>query len=121
MKREPHTLPIETTAAEAWQRLEEWPGQCIPVMDGDQLAGLVTRGMLEEAQGSDARARPLAELPFWRDGVHVHPDHPLELALDRLSKTPGVLPVVSRSDARKLEGVISLEDVLRAFAYSRRI
>ena len=121
MKREPHTFPIETTAAEAWQRLEEWPAQCIPVMENDHLVGLVTRQMLEEVQGTDKQEQPLAALPFWRDATHVHPDHPLELALERLAKTPGVLPVVSRSNARRLEGVVSLEDVLRAFAYSRQI
>lgn len=121
MKREPHTLPIEMTVAEAWRRMEEWPGQCIPVLEGEQLVGLVTRQMLEETQGTNKQEHALAEIPFWRDATHVHPDHPLELALERLSKTPGVLPVVSRSDVRRLEGVISLEDVLRAFAYSRKI
>jgi len=121
MKREPRTLPIETTIGEAWKQVAEWPGQCIPVLEGDHLVGLVTREMLEVEGKGAGRERYLADVPFWRDGTHVHPDHPLELALERLARTPGVLPVVSRGNVRRLVGVIGLEDVLRSFAYSRRI
>jgi CIC family chloride channel protein len=121
MNRELRSLPITATVAEAWEQVRQMEGHCVPVMEGEEFAGLVTREMLEKALAEGQRERPLAALPFWRDGTHVHPDHPLELALDRLSKTPGLLPVVSRSNTGRLEGIISLEDVLRAFAYSRRL
>jgi CIC family chloride channel protein len=38
--------------------------------------------------------------------VHAHPDHGLDLVIERLSEVDGDLPVVSRSDARTLVGVI---------------
>ena len=38
---------------------------------------------------------------------HVHPDHSLEVVIDRLGKSPGLLPVVSRADTQKVVGVIT--------------
>ena len=47
---------------------------------------------------------------------HVHPDHPLDVALRRMAQSGiNVLPVVSRSNVRQLLGVISLSDILRAY------
>jgi CIC family chloride channel protein len=51
---------------------------------------------------------PLEMLP------HLHPDHLLDEALLRLRDWP-LLPVVNRADFRKLEGVVALSDVLRAY------
>ena len=49
---------------------------------------------------------PIAAL-LVRDFAHVHPDHPLELVLERLGKNPGILPVVSRNEVRHVQGVIT--------------
>jgi CBS domain-containing protein len=50
---------------------------------------------------------------------HVHPDHPLGLALTRMGATRhSVLPVVSRADVRKMIGVVTLSDVLEAYGVS---
>jgi CIC family chloride channel protein len=45
---------------------------------------------------------------------HVHPDHDLQEALRRLGDLP-FLPVVNRANFRKLEGVVGLADILRAY------
>ena len=48
--------------------------------------------------------------------IHVHLDHPLSIALERMgSAHVEALPVVSRADIRKLLGIITLPDVLRAY------
>lgn len=44
----------------------------------------------------------------------LYPDHALDVAL-RYVRDSAVLPVVNRADGRKLEGIISLEDVLAAY------
>ncbi|MCH8267694.1 MAG: CBS domain-containing protein, partial [Acidobacteria bacterium] len=63
----------------------------------------------------------LDSLSLWNDPtVHIHPDNPLENALELLSQTPGVLPVTSRSDARRLLGVITLDSILKGMHASRR-
>jgi chloride channel protein, CIC family len=51
---------------------------------------------------------PEATLP------HLHPDQGLDEALRRLGDWP-LLPVVNRADFRKLEGVVSLADILEAY------
>lgn len=45
---------------------------------------------------------------------HLHPDYSLEMALRYVHQTP-LVPVVSRADFRKLEGVISSEAVLNKY------
>jgi hypothetical protein len=45
--------------------------------------------------------------------MHVHPDHPLELALERFKRNPGLLPVLSRSGTHRVEGIITLETIVR--------
>jgi len=44
----------------------------------------------------------------------VHPDQPLEVALREIGDWP-LLPVVHRADLRKLEGVLSLANILEAY------
>jgi hypothetical protein len=39
--------------------------------------------------------------------VHVHPDHPLDVVLERLAESPELLPVVGRAAVRRVEGVIT--------------
>jgi chloride channel protein, CIC family len=51
--------------------------------------------------------------------AHLHPDLPLDAALRHLHEAP-LLPVVSRADFRKLEGVISQEDVLNRYKLVER-
>jgi CIC family chloride channel protein len=45
---------------------------------------------------------------------YLHPDQPLDDALRSLAAWP-LLPVVSRADLSKLEGVVALPDVLRTY------
>ena len=51
---------------------------------------------------------------------HVHPDQGLDLALERMGANQiEILPVVNRADVHKLEGVVTLRDVLNAYGVSR--
>ena len=50
---------------------------------------------------------------------HVRADQGLDLALDRMgSNHVEILPVVSRADVHKLEGIVTLRDVLDAYGVS---
>jgi CBS domain-containing protein len=44
----------------------------------------------------------------------LHPDHLLDMALRYANQWP-LVPVVSRADLRKLEGVISEHDILNRY------
>jgi CBS domain-containing protein len=58
----------------------------------------------------------MSEIMDSRDFPHLHADHSLDLALERMGSTGyDLLPVVSRANIHEMEGVCSLLDVLRAF------
>jgi CIC family chloride channel protein len=44
--------------------------------------------------------------------IHVHPDHPLDLVIERLALADGTLPVVDRRDVSRVIGVITPESLL---------
>jgi CIC family chloride channel protein len=44
----------------------------------------------------------------------VHPDQPLEVALKEIGDLP-ILPVVHRADLRRLEGILSMSDIMGAY------
>ena len=80
-----------------------------------RLWGLLTTPLLNE--GQKASATTIGDL-FKSDEpiIHVHLDHPLSIALDRMgSAQVEALPVVSRADIRKLLGIITLPEVLKAY------
>jgi CIC family chloride channel protein len=107
-------LSIHDSVAEALSRLEGAGGEFFLVEDGQGKWHEITKNMLREAAiawdsdvavGSILRGPPLP---------HVHPDHALDVALSRLGDAP-FLPVVHRADLTKLEGIVSLKDILNAY------
>jgi CBS domain-containing protein len=52
---------------------------------------------------------------------HVHPDHSLSLALERMGASGlNVLPVVSRANVRQLVGIVALNDILSTFGFAKK-
>ena len=77
----------------------------------ERLLGVVTRSQLEklhEMGRATDRLDGLAPDEF----VHAHPDHPIEVVLERLADSDGILPVVSRTEVRRVEGVITGDSIL---------
>ena len=91
-----------------------------PVLDGQRLAGVLTRadiGRLREAAGS-RRADAVQEL-LRRDPVVAYPNETLRQVAERMAATGLTrFPVVERGDERRLVGVVALRDLLRARAHS---
>ncbi|HET7106089.1 MAG TPA: chloride channel protein [Candidatus Acidoferrum sp.] len=86
------------------------------VSDAQGVAGVVTREQLESATGKGNSEAPVRTILKAGDFPHVHADHPLDEALDRLGANHlDLLPVVSRANARELLGVVRLQDVLEAY------
>ncbi len=103
-------LDAERSVDEAWRTAEE-DAPAFLVGSRDRLMGTITRAQLEAWRAGGKGAEPLRAV---MDGgfVHAHPDHPLEVVLERLAASGGVLPVVSRTEARRVEGVITGETLL---------
>jgi CIC family chloride channel protein len=82
------------------------------VGDPDHFVSVVSKAQLSAAvssgQGGDVVAT-VAPKPV----VHAHPDHPLDVVLERLAQAVEVLPIVSREDAQRLEGVVTFESIAR--------
>jgi CIC family chloride channel protein len=100
------------TAAEFLRQknLNAWP-----VARDGRLWGLLTTQLLNE--GKKTSATVIGDF-FKSDEpiVHVHLDHPLSIALDRMGSTHvEALPVVSRAEIRKLLGIVTLPEVLKAY------
>jgi len=107
-------LSSQESVNEALARLEGAGGEFFLVADGRGKWYGVTRDMLLGAAlawDSDVSVASILRAPPL---PHVHPDHPLDVALRRIGDLP-FIPVVHRADFTKLEGVVSLEGILKAF------
>lgn len=90
-----------------------------PVVDGQKFLGILSLENLEQAASSGSDSSPLRDLLLSEDFPHLHSDHPLSTALERMGVARvNVLPVVNRADVHKLEGIVVLRDVLAAYGIS---
>lgn len=92
-----------------------------PIRDDRGVIGVVSLQRLQLAIGAGAAGKPLSDFVNGTDFPHVHADHSLHLALDRMGAGHlDLLPVVSRADVHRLEGVVTLQDVLNSYGVAAR-
>jgi CBS domain-containing protein len=85
-----------------------------------QLDQAIAAGRSEEQLANLVPEPPSVELLTSANFPHVHADHTIDAALERLASSElPVLPVVSRANVRELKGTISLEDLLAAYRIGR--
>jgi CIC family chloride channel protein len=108
------------SVAEAWQQVSHDEAPAYLVGTRDRLVGRIARERLAAAALSGAGAQPVRAL-LEDTHVHVHPDHPIDVVLDRYDQSEGLLPVVSRADVGRLEGVITLDSIVRILDRQRQI
>jgi len=111
MSTEMWFLPPDMSVAQAWRAAQEREDPAYLVGTRDRLLGTLTREQLEDLQAT-GRASDAVSLVVGDAFVHAHPDHPIDVVLDRLSESGGVLPVVSRIHARRVDGVITHDSLL---------
>jgi CIC family chloride channel protein len=128
LKPEMHALPATLSVAQALASVEGertiWP-----VTDENGLRGMIAKDQLEAAAAGGFGEQLLGDLvpdPGPIEDLnearfpHVHPDHSLQSAMQRLAQSGlAELPVVSRGNIREVRGTISAKDVLDAFALGR--
>jgi CIC family chloride channel protein len=86
------------------------------VMDEGSIVGVLSRAMIETALNQGKAEQKLIDLFDTLDFPHVHSDHALHLALERMSDARvDILPVVSRADVHNLEGIVTMRDVLDSY------
>jgi CIC family chloride channel protein len=112
------SLSAEITVREALEQVCSSEFRTWLVSDRRGVIGVINRSRLERepAEGADKK---LGELVTALDFPHVHSDQGLDLALERMGANQiEILPVVSRADIHKLEGVLTLRDVLDSYGVS---
>ena len=120
MRKSPPMLSSQMRVEEAVEQTRSGPFRIWPVADKGYFLGILNKDDLEVAFVDGRKEQPLASLVETLDVPHVHADHALHLALERMSKYHlDVLPVIHRADLHKLEGVVTLPDVLDAYGIDR--
>ena len=113
-------LRAEMTVQEALQGTKHGLDSAWVVCDEQGVRGTVARKALEGASRESGASKRVEELLTAVEFVHVHPDHPLNVALERLGASRfEILPVVSRANVHQLEGVVTLPDVLALYGVDR--
>lgn len=118
MRQGAELLPSQTAVRDALNRVRSSLSHSWLVEDQGSIIGVVSRNMLERAsqKNGDSSETKLQDLLDPLDFPHVHADQALHLALERMSAAQlDLLPVVNRADVHKLEGVITLRDVLDSY------
>ncbi len=119
MRSATESLSSELTVADSLKQIRESEFRTWLVTDKQGLVGVINLSTLasEIAKGADQRklSALMDELVF----PHVHPDQGLDVALERMGANQlEILPVVSRADVHKLEGIVTLRDVLNSYGIS---
>ncbi len=120
----PTVLSAEMLVSQAVSLVDRERGAW-PLVDESGLRGMITEAQLDEAVKEGAGDRALGDIIQGIDPrveltadnfPHVHPDHSLELAMQRIARSGlRALPVVSRTNIRELKGTISFDDILSAY------
>jgi len=112
MTDRPRCVTLETPISEVAQLMESEDIGSLPVLEGDQLAGVITdRDIVIRAiaKGKDPRGMPVREVAS-RELVTVYADDDLSNALKKMaSQQVRRLPVVD--DDNRLVGVLAQADV----------
>ena len=116
MRTATEDLAAQVTIREALERTRSSQLHSWLVMDEGNVVGVVAQATLENALHDSRAEQPLLSLFDTLEFPHVHTDHPVHLALERMSSAKvDMLPVVSRANVHKLEGIITLRDVLDSY------
>jgi chloride channel protein, CIC family len=115
-------IPADTPIADLAKSLHDGQSprrqRLYPVVDRDQkLVGVVTRDELQHLI-QQGKGQGLAEL-IKRSPTVAYPDEPLRVVVYRMAETGLTrFPVVDRDGSRKLVGMVSLDDLLKARSHT---
>ena len=106
-------LPANFPASAARERIAG-SGETYLLVRGSFGWGGLPAAALDSLAAKSAADPPIDSLCTHRGLPTLHPDEPLETALRLLEDRP-LLPVVRRTDDGNLQGVLGLQDVLKAY------
>lgn len=112
-------LKSDQTVADALQTIGESQLPAWPVCDERGVVGVLGKVAIASAAASgrlDDRLEKLLDDPEF---PHLHADHSLDAALDRMGSSGlDALPVVNRANVHKLVGMVTFDDILAQYRRS---
>ncbi|HWZ99240.1 MAG TPA: chloride channel protein [Candidatus Dormibacteraeota bacterium] len=118
LRPESNSLAAELSVAEALERMRTTKIRTGLIKSGRGVEGVVNLETLKSAM-EKTPSQKLTDILQGEDFPHVHRDHTLAQALDRMGTARmDLLPVVSRANVRMLEGIVTLRDVLDRYGVS---
>ncbi len=106
----------DNTILEIIDLIEKTGHMGFPVVENGELIGIITFQDAERVPIDDRRTTKVADV-MTRDIVVTYPDENLEQALIKLiQRDVGRLPVVERGNEKKLVGLITRSDIMKAHA-----
>jgi CIC family chloride channel protein len=116
MRPAAEVLAADMTVEDALEKIRSSESTAWPVIDDRGVIGVLSFGKLQQAATAGSGAGQIKEFLDGADSPHLHVDHPLSLALERMGAYQvNALPVVNRANIHKLEGIVTLKDVLALY------
>jgi len=121
MRAAAETLDAGTTLRDAEAKARASALNAWPVVSHEGVIGVLPREVAESAAKNGDAEKKLSEIIAVGEFPHVHTDHPLHMALDRMGAANlDMLPVVSRTNVHQLLGIVTLDDVLALYGVRTR-
>jgi len=115
-------LKADMTIREALEKAEVSGLRAWPVIGERGLIGMVTLAVLKKAAADGLSNAKIMDWIEHREFPHLHSDQSLTVALERMGAAGlDTLPVVSRANVNKLEGVVALQDVLKFYGFASQV
>jgi CIC family chloride channel protein len=112
-------LTASMTVQEALEKARASALQALPVSNERGVAGIVKLAALEKAAADGDSHKKLLDLIEGEEFPHLHADQSIAVALERMgAEGLNALPVVSRADVHKLEGIVALQDVMKLYGFA---
>jgi len=116
MRAATEILSAQMSVNDAMERARISQFHSWPIADEGRIVGVISLAAVESAYNGDSAEKKLIDLVDPMDFPHVHPDQELYLALERMSAARlDLIPVVNRADVHRLEGIVTLRDLLDSY------
>ncbi len=108
-----HTLPPDTTVADAAEMMQRYGHEGFPVVEEERIVGILTRGQIDKALQLGFDNLPIS-FYMYKGEVVVHPDDPVPKLQDVMMEHGlGQVPVVEEG---KITGIVTRTDLIKLWS-----
>jgi CIC family chloride channel protein len=121
MDRQPLTVCPEASVADVAALLDQHASHGVPVVTVEQcLLGIVTLTDVRQALRQELHDKPVESIASTTHLISVHPDHTLNWVMQQMgAHEVSLIPVLTRGKPERLVGVLTMADIVRAYAQKK--